>query len=106
MAKKERTGRGFRIFGRFKDVNGDEYRVQESSLAGEGAHVRITNETGCCVDFPGNNTGWHPHRASREQHQYPEPHLSVKQAETLVHALQTFILEARTNKLTEGVGHG
>lgn len=76
MAKKERTQRGFRIFGEFENSRG-ELKIVESSLAFEGPHARI---------YLGN-----------------DEHLQcdVQAAKDIILALTAFIKEAEANELTE-----
>lgn len=66
-----KTNRGFSIYSKFKDLNGSEIRVQESSLATTSA-VWIF----CHNDNPGLKG---------------DAHLSVAQAKRVVVALQKFI---------------
>lgn len=74
MAKK-RTNRGFLIYTEFKDLNGQEVRVQKSSSAGAD-HVWIFPEV-------------------RHHHVTGEPlagaHLNKVQARRIIRALQRFI---------------
>jgi hypothetical protein len=74
MTKKyedfEKTNRGFMIFGRLKDINGSDVRVQESSLADDY----------CCFVFTSNK---HMENFG--------PHINVAQAKKLVEALNDFI---------------
>lgn len=80
---KERTQRGFRIFGRVTDSNGDVWRVQESSRAFEGACVWLFWDSG------------------KDARDVPRPHLTVSQAKDLVGLLGAFIAEAEGGELTE-----
>jgi hypothetical protein len=71
-----RTSRGFRTFARFMGRDGNVV-VRESSLAFEGAHVRVHGETNESV------------------------HLSVAGVKELVTALTAFITDAEAGKLME-----
>lgn len=76
---KKRTERGFRLFAEAKGVN-----VIESSLALEGAHVRVYGGRDIAIE-------------GHEGH----VHLNVEQAEVVVRGLTAFITEARAGELTE-----
>lgn len=78
--KIERTERGFRIFGRVDAHCGATVRVQESSLAGKGAHV--------CLFCDG------------------DLRLNVAQAKALRDALDTFVREAEAGQLAEPAAIG
>lgn len=95
MSEKQYTARGFRVYGTIASRDEARWRVQESSLAGEGAHVRIVCEGESCKDFTPNTGGWRDHvPAPGDMHSHPDPHLSVEQAEQLIVALQAFVDEA------------
>jgi hypothetical protein len=85
---KETTERGFRIYARVPSRDGGTVQVQESSLAFEGAHVRLFLKGAECSEHMG-------------RHHRPEPHLSVAGARALRDALATFITEAEEDELTE-----
>ncbi len=74
----DRTQRGFGVFGRLKDKDGSKITVSESSLAFEGAHVRV---------YVGGSSG--------------AMHLSVPMAQELIDALQLFIDTAESGGCTE-----
>jgi len=86
----DRTERGFAIFARIPTRNGGTLRVQESSLAYQGAHIWLFLDGEECVDHLG-------------QHVKPDPHLSVAQAKALLDALDAFIAAAESGDLTESV---
>lgn len=88
MADLEKTSRGFNIYGRIPTQRGGSVRVQESSMAGEGAHVWLFLDGEQCVDHLGH-------------HQKPDPHLNVEQAKALRDALDTFVRAAESDELTE-----
>ena len=77
----EKTTRRFRLFGHLRSERNGEIRVQESSVAFEGAH--------CWVFAGDDDTGGQ------------SLHLSVSQARELVEALMVFIAEAEADELTE-----
>lgn len=87
-AAKEYTSRGFRIYGRIDEHDGGTVRVQESSLAAEGAHVWLFIDGRQCTEHLG-------------KHHKPDPQLSVPQAKALIAALQTFVADAEGDELTE-----
>lgn len=89
MKEVERTERGFAIFGRVPTANGGSVRVQESSIAFEGAHCWLFLDGERCSDH-------HLHG-----HQKPDPHLNVAQAKQLREALDAFITAAEADELTE-----
>lgn len=76
----QRTPRGFIVFSREIEDHDtrDCVRVQESSIAFEGPHVRV---------FPGAGT--------------EALHLNIDNAEKLANALLEFVRLARAGKLTE-----
>ncbi len=85
---KSHTERGFGVYAEFPDKNGTVL-VQESSIAFEGAHVRV---------FHAPDPKLYPN--------IPEDHvcglhLSVSQASILAHALKNFIADAKDGILTE-----
>lgn len=80
--KLDCTERGFRIYARIPERDGGIVWVQQSSLAGEGPHVRILTKGADCVDHHGS-------------HIRPEPHLSAEQAKELIAALRQFIKETK-----------
>lgn len=90
MADTEKTERGFGIYGRIPTRNGGTLRVQQSSLAFEGAHVWLFLDGEKCVDHRPTGT-----------HLVPAPHLSVAQAEQVIAALSEFVRQARANELNE-----
>ena len=82
MSGKKRTERGFRDFDEWRGSRG-EITVRESSLAYEGAHVRIyqdelgIGESNNCI------------------------HLSVADAKRIIAALSAFVEEAEAGELCE-----
>ena len=88
MSERETTPRGFRIYGRVPAFGAGTVRVQESSLAFEGAHVWLFYDGVECSEHLG-------------RHHKPDPQLSVAQAKSLIKALQTFVDEAEGDELTE-----
>lgn len=72
------TERGFRIFLSPMETRYGTLSMVESSLAGRGAHVRIYQGDGCV-------------------------HVNVEQAILIRDALDSFVLEAETDALTEPV---
>lgn len=86
--EKEFTQRGFRVFGHIPYRNGGAIRVQESSLAGCGAHVWLFIDGEKCKDH-------------MSEHLMPSPQMSVKQVKELIAALQCFVDEAEASELTE-----
>lgn len=82
------TERGFGIYEEFPDRNGTVL-VQESSIAGEGAHVGVfhTPDPRLYPNLPENHCCG--------------LHLSVSQASTLISALENFIADAKDEILTE-----
>jgi hypothetical protein len=85
----ERTERGFRVYGRIPSHGAAIVRVQESSLAMEGAHVWLFIDGEACTDH-------HVHGHSR-----PAPQLNVAQAKELISALSRFVKDAERGKLME-----
>ncbi len=88
MNETDKTSLGFRIFARVPTHDGGSVRVQESSLALEGAHVWLFLDGQDCVDHIG-------------RHQKPDPHLSVAQARQLALALNAFCDAAEQGELME-----
>jgi hypothetical protein len=88
MTETEKTSRGFRIFARVPTHEGGSVRVQESSLAFEGAHVWLFLDGQDCTDHLG-------------RHQKPNPHLNVAQARQLALALNEFCDSAEQGELME-----
>ena len=86
--EKEYTNRGFRVYGHIPYRHGGSVRVQESSLAGCGAHVWLFIDGEKCKDHMG-------------EHLMPSPQMSVAQAKELITALQSFVDEAEAYELTE-----
>lgn len=89
-AKTEKTARGFGVYGKskIKSRGGGTLRVQESSLAGEGAHVWLFLDGEKCVDHLG-------------EHLAPSPQLNVTNVKRLIKALQTFVDAAEAGGLME-----
>ena len=87
--EKEKTNRGFRVYGRIQCSGYPGLvRVQESSMAGESAHVWLFLDGESCSEHLG-------------RHHKPEPHLNVAGAKLLRDALNQFIAEAEDDELTE-----
>jgi hypothetical protein len=84
MPELETTERGFRVFGRVPTKYG-VLRVQESSLACEGAHVWLFHEIDKVF----------------KRFKVRDAQISVASARALVKALRVFIKEAEGDKLTE-----
>jgi hypothetical protein len=88
--------RGFGVYGMTETRNGDRVTVSESSLALEGAHVRIyAGRESIFVDAPAINRAAVPPSASVCLH------LSVAQAKVLHDALGRWIADAEDGLLTE-----
>ena len=83
----ERTERGFRVYARIECRDGVTLRVQESSLAFEGAHLWLFPD-GECTDHLG-------------RHSRPAPHMNVSQVKELIAALSKFVRQAEGGKLME-----
>lgn len=88
MSNRETTERGFAIYGRVAERAGGTIRVQESSMAFEGAHVWLFIDGLECCEHLG-------------KHQRPAPQLSVAQAKELIAALQAFVEDANAGALME-----
>lgn len=86
--EKEFTQRGFRVFGHIPYRNGGAIRVQESSLAGCGAHVWLFIDGEKCKDH-------------MSEHLMPTPQMNLEQVKQLISALQDFVNEAESENLTE-----
>lgn len=84
----ETTPRGFQIFGRVPCASGGTVRVQESSMAFEGAHVWLFLDGEECKEHLG-------------KHSRPAPHLDVAQAKQLIAALSDFVVAAEQGALME-----
>jgi hypothetical protein len=84
--EKQRTARGFRIYDNTIQARNGTLRVQESSLAFEGAHVWL---------FYDDNDKRHKGK------DYPAPQINVAAAKKLVSALQSFIEGAEAGELIE-----
>ena len=98
----ETTNRGLGIYGRISTRSAATIRVQESSLAGEGAHVWLFLDGDVCKDFTPHTGGWRDHvPMPGDTHSKPDAQLSVAQAKNLIAALQAFIAEAEADELTE-----
>ena len=76
------------MFGRVPERDGGTIRVQESSMAGEGAHVWLFLDGRECREHLGH-------------HMRPAPLLNVAQAELLAEALAAFVAAARAARLME-----
>lgn len=87
MTPTENTERGFRIYARIECRDGVTLRVQESSLAFEGAHLWLFVD-GECVDHHGSHTR-------------PVPHLNVAQAKELITAISQWVHDAEAGVLVE-----
>lgn len=85
----ELTPRGFRIYGEVSNSHQREAtaRVQESSIAGVGAH---------CWVFINGRCETHAGR-----HMNPDLHLDVARARALAQALLAFVADAEQGELTE-----
>ena len=87
-----KTLRGFNKFSddasKIRSRHGGIVRVQESSLAGCGAHTWIFFEGEKCVDHMG-------------EHMTPSPQLDVANTKKLIAALQAFVDAAERDELTE-----
>jgi hypothetical protein len=86
MSEKKVTPRGFRIYDDTIKARHGTIRVQESSLAFEGAHAWLF------YDEDGADKGavLHPHAQ-----------INVEAAKKLIAALQSFVEEAEGDQLTE-----
>jgi hypothetical protein len=82
----EFTPRGFRVFGRLTDRDGEKARLQESSLAFEGPHARLFLENQLFLTNRGGTACLH---------------LNLAQAEALAAMLFEFVRAARAGELTE-----
>jgi hypothetical protein len=85
MSDKKVTERGFRIYDDTIEAHHGKIRVQESSIAFEGAHTWI----------------FYDDIEAKEGIYYPSIQINVANAKKLVVALQAFIQEAEDDKLTE-----
>lgn len=90
MASTKKTKRGFNIFNdeKIRSRHGGVVRVQESSLAGAGAHTWIFFDGEKCIDHMG-------------EHMTPSPQLDVANTKKLIAALQAFVDAAERDELTE-----
>lgn len=87
--------RGFHGYAEVPTRDGDTISVQESSLAGEGAHVRIYS--GHLSMFPSNGNA----RERVPEHYRNCLHLNVRQALQLTSALLRWVDDAMAGRLTE-----
>ena len=87
-----KTARGFSKFtddaSKIRSRHGGTLRVQESSLAFEGAHTWIFFDGEKCVDHMG-------------EHLTPSPQLDVANTKKLIAALQAFVDAAERGETTE-----
>lgn len=77
------TSRGFVVFDEGIPARAGTVRVQESSLAGEGAHAWLFLD------------------GAPQPPEPSAPQLSVESAERLIAALQAFVDDAKAGRLTE-----
>lgn len=85
MSEKKTTARGFRIYDDTIRARHGVLRVQESSLAFEGAHAWL----------------FYDEDGAKEGVLHPHPQLNVEAAKKLIVALQSFVEEAEADQLTE-----
>lgn len=83
------THRGF-IRADFKDANGVECSIQESSAAEQSLLWLGCNDPNA-MQFPGNNTGWHPYKLPENVQCTTRMHLSREQVAELLPLLQQFV---------------
>lgn len=74
----------------FRDANGVECSIQESSAVGDGLLWLGCNDPNP-VFFPGNGTGWHPYKLPGSVQCTTRMHLSREQAAALIPLLQRFV---------------
>ena len=91
---KQYTGRGFAIYDKIPNHRRGSVRIQESFLAGQGPHLWLFLKDAECGTAAGLNG---------PIHQKPEIQLSLENVKKLRNALNEFIIDAESNKLTEPV---
>lgn len=84
-----KTARGFTI-GEFKDANGVECSLQQSSVATDDFIWLGCNEPNPRI-LPGDGTGWHPYPIPENVLCDTRMHLSRDQVEELLPHLQRFV---------------
>lgn len=94
---KEYTNRGFAIYDKIPNHREGFIQLQESSLACEGPHLWLFLKDAECVTAAGLNG---------PEHQKPEIQLSLENVKRLRNALNEFILDAESDKLTEPIAKG
>lgn len=83
------TNRGF-VMGEFTDGNGVKCSIQESSAA-EQPMLWLGCDGPNPMQFPGNNTGWHPYQLPANVECTTRMHLTQEQAAELIPLLQFFV---------------
>lgn len=94
---KEYTSRGFAIYDKIPNYREGFVQLQESSLACEGPHLWFFLKDAECETAAGLNG---------PIHQKPEIQLSLENVKKLRNALNEFIIDAESDKLTEPVAKG
>lgn len=84
----EPTIRGF-MRGDFKDGNGIECSIQESSACGPYLWLGCNDPNP--MQFPGNSTGWYPYKLPDNVQCTTRMHLTQEQAAALIPLLKRFV---------------
>jgi len=84
-----KTGRGF-LIGEFRDGNGEQCSIQESSVATE-PYLWLGCDDPNPKYFPGDGTGWHPYPLPENVQCSTRMHLTQEQAAALIPLLQRFV---------------